>query len=130
MGSKNRILLGLISNTISHNIRNIFSKEVYITISTAEKIEKKHPPLDKEFIHNHNFQIIIDNTIMIYFDEKDSIYNCLSKVDGDFLIYGLISKNKRTEVTTLFKTYPNQIKKRFVENKKMINLKKEEFIIN
>ena len=130
MGSKNRILLGEMTNIISHNIRNTFSKEVYMTSATAIKIENKHSPLDKKFIYNHNFQIIINNTIMIYFDEKKFIYNCLSKVSEDFFIYGLISKNKRTEVTTLFKTYPNQIKKRFIENKKLIFIKKEEFIVD
>jgi hypothetical protein len=130
MGSKNRIFLGLISNEISHFIRNTFSKEVYVTDVTAKKIENKHSPLEKEFIHNHNFQIVIDNTIMIYFDEKELIYNCLSKVDDKLLIYGMVSKNKRTEITTLFNTKPSQIKKKFLENEKLIVLKKEEFTTN
>jgi hypothetical protein len=130
MGSKNRIFLGLISNEISHFVRNTFSKEVYVTDVTAKKIENKHSPLEKEFIYNHNFQIVIDNTIMIYFDEKELIYNCLSKVDDELLIYGMVSKNKRTEITTLFNTNPGQIKKKFLENEKLIVLKKEEFITN
>ena len=104
MGSKNRIYLGIISSEISHHIRNIFPKEVYITVMTVKKIKNKHTPLDKEFIHNHNFQIVIDNTIMIYFDKKKSIYNCLSKIDDKLLIYGMVSKNNRTEITTLFNT--------------------------
>ena len=130
MGSKNRIFLGYITNNISHFIRNIFHKEVYITDITAEKINKKHYPLDREFIYNNNFQIIIDNTIMIYFDEKQSIYNCLSKVNDKLLIYGMVSKNSRTEITTLFNTKPNQVKKRFLENQNLIVIRKEEFTTN
>lgn len=130
MGSNGKIYLGYIKSSISHFIRNTFQKDVFITSLTAKKIKKKHPPLDKEFIYNHNFQIIIDNTIMIYFDEKDMVYNCLSKVDDNLLIYGIISKNNRTEVTTLFKTNPSQIKKKFLKNEKLIVLKKEEFTTN
>ena len=130
MGSKNRSYLGFISSHILHNIRNTFEKDVYMTDVTAKKIERKHSPLDKEFIYNNNFQIILDNTLMIYFDEKELIYNCLSKVNDRLLIYGMISKNNRTEVTTLFNTKPNQVKKKFFENKKLIVLKKEEFTTN
>ncbi|WP_323589208.1 hypothetical protein [Aliarcobacter butzleri] len=130
MGSNGKIYLGYITSSISHFIRNTFQKDVFITSLTAKKIKKKHPPLDKEFIYNHNFQIIIDNTIMIYFDEKDMAYNCLSKVDDNLLIYGIISKNNRTEVTTLFKTNPSQIKKKFLKNEKLMVLKKEEFTTN
>ncbi len=130
MGSKNRIFLGFISNEIRHYIRNTFHKDVYITDITAKKIENKHPPLDKEFIYNHNFQVVIDNTIMIYFDEKQSIYNCLSKVNDKLLIYGMVSKNSRTEITTLFNTKPNQVKKRFLENQNLIVIRKEEFTTN
>ena len=130
MGTKNRIFLGFVSSHILHSIRNTFEKDVYMTDVTAKKIARKHSPLDKEFIYNNNFQIIIDNTLMIYFDEKELIYNCLSKVNDRLLIYGMISKNNRTEVTTLFNTKPNQVKKRFLENKKLIVLKKEEFTTN
>ena len=130
MGSKNRIFLGYITNSISHFIRNIFHKEVYITDITAEKINKKHYPLDREFIYNNNFQIIIDNTIMIYFDEKENIYNCLSKVDNRLFIYGMIAKNNRTEISTLFNTKPNQVKNKFLNKENLIVLKKEEFTTN
>jgi hypothetical protein len=130
MGSKNRIFLGIISSNISHFIRNTFSKKVYMTDSTVKKIENKHHPLENEFIYNHNFQEIIDNTIMICFDERKNIYNCLSKVNDKFLIYGIISKNKRSEISTLFYTKPNQIKKKFLDNKNLIVVKKEEFITN
>ena len=130
MGSKNRIYLGFISNHILHKVRNTFEKDVYMTDVTAKKIGKKHFPLDKEFIHNNNFQIILDNTLMIYFDERELIYNCLSKVDDKLLIYGIVSKNNRTEVTTLFSTNPSQIKKKFLSKEKLIVLKKEEFTTN
>lgn len=132
MGSKNRIFLGYITSRISHFIRNTFEKELYITDVTAQKIKKKHSPLDKEYVYNHNFQIVINNTIMIYpyYDNEKLIYNCLSKVEGKFLIYGMISKDNRTEVSTLFIAKPNQIKKKFIDNKDVIVLKKEEFITN
>ena len=130
MGSKNRILLGLISNSINHYFRNIFFKEVFMTVATAKKIEDKHPPLDKEFIHNHNFQIVIDNTIMISYDEERNIYDCLSKISENFFVYGLISKSNRTEVTTLFRTNPSQIKSKFIDKKNLVVIKKEVFILN
>jgi len=130
VGSKNRIFLGFISSSILHHIRNTFEKDVYITSLTAKKIGKKHSPLDKEFIYNNNFQVVINNTIMIYFDEKDMIYNCLSKVDDKLLLYGMVSKNKKTEITTLFNTNPSQIKKKFLNNKKLIVIRNEEFTTN
>jgi len=132
MGSKNRIFLGRITNIMNHIFKNTFEKDVYMTDATAKKIEEKHPPLDKEYIYNHNFQIIIDNTIMIYPDNKKDklIYNCLSKVDGRFFIYGMISKGKRTEISTLFIGKPNQIKKRFFENENTRRIKKELFQLN
>lgn len=130
MGSKDKIFLGYITDNIRHIIRNIFQKEVYITIVTAQKINKKHSPLDKKFIYSHNFQIVLNNTIMIYFDEEKNIYNCLSKIEEDFFIYGLVAKNNRTEVTTLFNTNPSQIKKKFLNREKLIVLKKEEFTTN
>ena len=129
MGSKNRIFLGLISSHILHKIRNTFKKRVCMTDSTVKKIEEKHPPLDKEFIYSNNFQIVIDNTLMIYYDDKDRVYNYLSKVDNKLFVYGLVSKNKRTEVSTLFQTNPSQVKKNFKENKNIIVLK-EEFTTN
>jgi hypothetical protein len=125
MGSKNQKFLGIVSNNVLHNIRNVFEKEVYITDRTIKKIEKKHFPLDKEFIYNDNFQIILDNTLMICYDESKKIYNCLSKVNNRFFIYGMFPKNNRTEITTLFKTNPRQINKDFIENEKTIVLKKE-----
>ena len=67
---------------------------------------------------------------MLYFDEKQSIYNCLSKVNDKLLIYGMVSKNSRTEITTLFNTKPNQVKKRFLENQNLIVIRKEEFTTN
>lgn len=130
MGSKDKIFLGYIPDNITHIIRNIFQKEIYITIVTAQKIKKKHSPLDKKFIYNHNFQIVLNSTIMIYFDEEKNIYNCLSKIEEDFLIYGLVAKNNRTEITTLFNTNPSQIKKKFLNKEKLIVLKKEEFTTN
>ena len=137
MGSKNRIFLGYIPSNIIHHIRNIFEKNVYMTIATAKKIEKKHSPLDKEFIYNHNFQIILDNTISIYSyhnNRGELNYNCLTKVDERFFIYGLISKGKgkgkRTEVSTLFIAKTSQIKNKFFKNENTIELKKEEFTTN
>ena len=129
MGSKNSKYLGIISSLILHNIRNTFSKKVWITDAKKKKIEKKHPPLDKEFIHNDNFQIIIDNTLMISYDETKKVYNCLSKVNGSFFVYGMFPKNKRAEVTTLFKTNPKQINKNFINNDNLIVIK-EEFTTN
>ena len=125
MGSKNRVYLGIVSSHILHKVRNVFSKKVYMTDATIKKVEEKHPPLDKEFLHNGNFQIIIDNTLMIYFDEKKNLYNCLSKVDNKFFVYGMISKNNRTEVSTLFKTNPSQIKKNFKLNENLIVIKED-----
>lgn len=137
MGSKNRIFLGCIPSNIAHYIRNTFEKNVYMTISTAKKIEKKHPPLEKEFIYNHNFQIILDNTISIYSfpDNRGNLkYNCLTKVNERFFIYGLIlkgkGKGKRTEVSTLFIAKTSQIKNKFFENENAIELKKKEFTTN
>lgn len=67
---------------------------------------------------------------MICYDDENSIYNCLSKVDERFLVYGMISKNKKTEITTLFNTNPSQIKKKFLKNKNLIVIRKEEFTTN
>lgn len=123
MGSKNRKYLGIVSSIILHNIRNTFPKKIFITNKTIEKIQIKHSPLDKEYIHNDNFQTIIDNTIMIYYDQNKRTYNCLSKINTKFLIYGMVPKNNRTEISTLFYTYKRQLEKDFYENENAIEIK-------
>ncbi len=59
MGSKNRILLGMLTDIILHHFRNtLLKKELYITKLKVKKITNKHPEI-ASFITKHNFQIII-----------------------------------------------------------------------
>lgn len=118
MGSKNRILLGYITNRIKHNFRNTFNNDIYITKSTAEKIKIKHSPLDKEFIYNNNFQIIIDNTVYINYDEEDNSWECLSRIEDKYYFYVLIVNNKHTHVKSLYIPKLKKIELRFFNNEK------------
>ncbi len=118
MGSKNRILLGHITSRITHYFRNTFENDIYITKVTAEKIKIKHSPLDKEFIYNNNFQIIVDNTIYINYDVEDNSWECLSKIEDKYYFYVLIVNNRSTHVKSLYIPKLKKIEVKFFKNEK------------
>ena len=111
MGSKNRIFLGILSNIILHHFRNtLLKKELYITKLKVKKITNKHPEI-VHFITQHNFQIIIDNTIAKCEYNKEGIYNLLAKVDEKYILYSVSVNNFYLEGGTLFYTSKRQLKK-------------------
>ena len=130
MGTKNRIFLGVLTYSILHKIRNKFiSKKIFINDKVFKKIKNKHFDV-VAYINEEKFLIVLENTICIYFDEDENIYNCLSKIEGKFIIYGIVPKNIRNDVTTLFYTNIKQIKKKFPNDENLRILKKEEYTIN
>ena len=111
MGSKNRILLGILTDIIQHHFRNtLIKKELYITKLKVKKIANKHPEI-VHFIMKHDFQTIIDNTIARCDYNKEGIYNLLSIVDGKYILYSVSINNFYLVGGTLFYTSKRQLKK-------------------
>ena len=109
MGTKNRILLGVVNSIIFHNIRNIFKrKELHITKRKFNLIKKKHADIIC-YIGNKDFQIILDNTIATCSYKDDGIYNFLAFIDGRYILYAISINNYYTELATLFYTRKRQL---------------------
>lgn len=83
-----------------------------------------------DYLNKENFSILVDSVIFVSYDKEQNIYNCLTKVDEKFVIFGIVSKNLRNEITTLFYTNERQIKNKFLNKENLIELKKEEFTTN
>jgi len=111
LGSKNRIFLGILSNAVLHHLRNTLNKkELYITKLKVKKITNKHPEIS-HFIMQHNFQVIIDNTIAKCDYDQEGIYNLLAKVDEKYILYSISTNSHYIEAGTLFYTSKRQLKK-------------------
>lgn len=111
MGTKNRILLGILNDIILHNFKNIIKqKELYITKFKVKKIKNKHPEI-AHYILDNNFQTIIDNTIASCHYNKDGIYNLLSIVNNRYILYSISVNNFYVEGGTIFYTSKRQLKK-------------------
>ena len=132
MGTKNKILIGMISDIILHKIRNLFnSKELYITKRKYNLIQVKHP---QEFVYikESNFQLILDNTIAKCEYSKDkSVMNFISYVDNRYILFGISNNSYYTYLSTMFYPSKKQLKNRretmvFFSEKDKINF--EEFI--
>jgi len=111
LGTKNRIFLGILSDIILHNFKNIINqKELYITKFKVKKIRNKHPEIVAYILEN-NFQTIIDNTIASCYYGEDGVYNLLSIVDNKYILYSISINNFYVETGTLFYTSKRQLKK-------------------
>lgn len=111
MGSKNRILLGILTDIILHYFRNQFLKsELYMTKLKVKKISQKHPEI-AHFIIQNNFQIVLDNTIARCEYEQKGIYNLLATVDQKYILYSISNNNFYLEAGTIFYTSKRQLKK-------------------
>jgi len=111
LGNKNRILLGILTDMILHHFKNtLIKKELYITKFKVKKIANKHPEI-VHFILEHNFQIIIENTIAQCDYHQEGIYNLLSFIDGRYILYSVSVNNFYLESGTLFYTSKRQLKK-------------------
>ena len=111
MGSKNRILLGILTDIILHYFRNtLLKKELYITKLKVKKITNKHPEI-VHYITQHQFQTIIDNTIARCDYHQKGIYNLLAKIDDKYILYSVSINNFYLEGGTLFYTSKRQLKK-------------------
>jgi hypothetical protein len=109
LGSKNRILLGYLHPSIFHIHRNIFqSKRLYVTRKKANKISSEHPNQSK-FIEEHNFQVLLDNTIASCNYKEDGIKNFIIHYQDEYLVYGISINNFRNELTTIFKPSVRQL---------------------
>ncbi len=109
MGSKNRILLGYLHPSIFHFHRNIFmSKKLYLTRKKSSKISLEHPDQAK-FIEEHNFQVLLDNTIASCSYKEDGVKNFIIHFDNEYLVYGISVNNFRNELTTIFKPSARQL---------------------
>jgi len=125
LGSKNRILLGILTDIILHHFRNtLLKKELYITKLKVKKIANKHPEII-HFITQHNFQIIIDNTIARCDYNQEGIYNLLAHVDEKYILYSVSINNFYLEGGTLFYTSKRQLRK-CLKSIKFFNKKYEE----
>ena len=107
MGSKNKILLGLITNYMFHHIRNVFSaKELYITKRKLELIKMKHP-LEYEYIKNDDFQTILNNCVAKCEYSKDTkVLNFISFIDDKYILFGISNNSYYTYLSTIF--YPSK----------------------
>ncbi len=102
MGTKNRIYLGVITSLILHHFRNIFDeKEIYITKLKAKRIGKKHPEII-HYIHEHNFQFILDSTIAICEYHEEGLFNFISKIEDNYILYSISQNNFYNELGTVF----------------------------
>jgi hypothetical protein len=109
LGSKNRILLGYLHSLILHNHRNIFkSKKLYITRKKSNRISLEHP-LQARFIEEHNFQVLLDNTIASCSYKEDGVKNFIINYKDEYLVYGISINNFRNELTTIFKPSVRQL---------------------
>lgn len=131
MGTKNRIYLGKLSKYFLHKVRFFETSELYITDNKIKKIKLNNNRLNLiDYLNKEDFSSLIDNVIYVSYDKEENIYNCLTKIDEKFAIFGIVSKNLRNEITTLFYTNERQIKNKFLNKENLIVLKKEEFTTN
>jgi len=111
LGSKNRILLGILTDVILHHFRKtLLKKELYITKLKVKKIAHKHSEII-HFITEHDFQTVINNTIARCDYHQVGMYNLLSIVDGRYILYSVSVNNFYMEIGTLFYTSKRQLKK-------------------
>ncbi len=131
MGSKNRILLGILINQILHVLRNTFtSKELYITKAKLKKIQIKHNEI-YHYLENNNFQKIIDNTIGICsYKANNEIINFISIVDNNIFLYSISTKNFYIYIGTFFKSDKRKVLKQCSNKIKFLDSKKEEIFNN
>jgi hypothetical protein len=131
LGNKNRILLAILTKSILHKLRNTFqSKELYITKAKLKKIEVKHPN-ETSFLHNNNFQIIVDNTIGICsYKHHDNIINFISVVDGKIYLYSISPNNFYVYLGTFFKSDKRKILKQCANNIEFLNETKRKIFEN
>jgi hypothetical protein len=130
MGTKNRIYLGKLSKYFLHKVRFFETSELYITDNKIKKIKSNNRLNLIDYLNKEDFSSLIDNVIYVSYDKEENIYNCLTKIDEKFVIFGIVSKNLRNEITTLFYTNERQIKNKFLNKENLIVLKKEEFATN
>ena len=131
MGTKNRIYLGKLSKYFLHKVRFFETSELYITDNKIKKIKSNNNRLNLiDYLNKEDFPSLIDNVIYVSYEKEENIYNCLTKIDEKFVIFGIVSKNLRNEITTLFYTNERQIKNKFLNKENLIVLKKEEFTTN
>jgi hypothetical protein len=133
LGSKNRILLAILSSLILHKLRNIFqAEELYVTKAKLKKIEMKHPG-ECSFLYHGNFQKIIDNTIgTCSYKYEDTIINFVSIVDDSIYLFSISTSNYHVYLGTFFKSDKRKILKQCNENINFLSESKrkafEEFI--
>lgn len=127
MGSKNRIFLGYITSLIVHHHRNIFlSKKLYISKRKSIKIKSDHPQQSK-YINEHNFQILLDNTIASCNYKENGIINFITNINETYFIFGVSINNHYTELGTIFKPSIRQLVKCKDSIKFFSELAKKEF---
>ena len=122
MGSKNRILLAVLTQAILHKLRNTFvSKELYITKAKLKKIEAKHEK-EASFLHKNHFQIIIDNTIGVCtYKHHGDIINFISIVDEKIYLYSISPTSFYIYLGTFFKSDKRKILKQCGHNIDFLN---------
>lgn len=131
MGTKNRIHLGKLSKYFLYKVRFFETSELYITDNKIKKIKSNNNRLNLiDYLNKEDFSSLIDDVIYVSYEEEENIYNCLTKIDEKFVIFGIVSKNLRNEITTLFYTNERQIKNKFLNKENLIVLKKEKFTTN
>jgi len=109
LGTKNRILLGYLQASIFHFHRNTFkSKKLFLTRQKSNKISLEHPSQAK-FIEEHNFQVLLDNTIASCNYKEDGVTNFIIHYENEYLVYGISVNNFRNELTTIFKPSVRQL---------------------
>jgi len=133
LGSKNRILLAILSPLILHKLRNIFhSEELFVSKSKLKKIETKHP-IESSFLYHGYFQQIIDNTIgTCAYKHEDTIINFVSIVDGSIYLFSVSTSNYHVFLGTFFKSDKRKILKQCNEKINFLSESKrkvfEEFV--
>ncbi len=77
LGSKNRILLGILTDIILHHFRNtLLKKELYITKLKVKKIANKHPEII-HFITQHNFYL---ESGTLFYTSKRQLKKCVESI--------------------------------------------------
>jgi len=75
-----------------------------------DRIQTEHPK-QSLFTIKQNSQALLSNTIGTCQYKEDGIINCISFIDGDYIMYGISSNNFKNEMTTIFKPSIRQLVK-------------------
>jgi len=131
LGTKNRIFLGIVIALISHNHRNVFKKNIYMSKRVQSKIKLKHSN-NFYFTNQLSFTELLENTIgSCNYDENKHTVNFIAHIKSQnrYIMFSLKSDNHYTVCNTIFSLRADTLKKYYVrEDFKLFNGSYKEII--